>query len=85
MGWQKLPFGRPDYARSLSIYRELISSWQALGNYGALARCLEAIAFCRRAQQHAGQAAQLLGAAESLRERTATSMLTIERAAHELG
>jgi predicted ATPase/class 3 adenylate cyclase len=84
---------RSDFAHALrhggaldeaeALYRETIRSWQHLGSRGAIANQLEGFGFLAVARGDAGRAAQLLGAAESLRERVGAFMLGPERVDYE--
>jgi tetratricopeptide (TPR) repeat protein len=64
--------GRFDEA--LSIYRETIEGWVNFGNRGAVANQLENVAYIAIEQGGLARAAQLLGAAETIRETAGSSM-----------
>ena len=82
-----------DYASAISTYLRVLQEWRSLGNRGAMARCLECIAFSllEQAETRPEQerlsclinAVQLLGAAHSLRETNHSSMQMIEQAEYE--
>jgi tetratricopeptide (TPR) repeat protein len=80
-----------DYDRAIELYREAFGRWQQVGNVGAIARCMECLAFIAAARGEAepGQpslldhAARLLGAAEALREASASPMMPEERTEYE--
>ncbi len=76
-----------DFDRASAMYREMIGRWQQAGNMGAIARCLECLAFIvvargetdpdrERLWHHAGR---LLGAAETLREASGVPMMPEEQ------
>ena len=67
----------------LNIYRELLPKWKDLGHRAAVAHELECIAFILSKKDDIQRAAQLLGAAEALREVIDSSMTTIEQAEYE--
>lgn len=81
------------YEQSIALYRDTIEIWRALGNLGAMARCLECIAFIYRAKAEERPpedrlsslscAAQLLGAAEAIRKENRTPMNPIEQAEYD--
>jgi predicted ATPase/class 3 adenylate cyclase len=56
-----------DYPRALSLFTEVILTWREMGHRGAVARCLESIAFIANAQNQLKRSARLLGAANALR------------------
>lgn len=76
-----------EYDAALKLYREAISEWQQIGNSGAIARCVECVAFVllRQAETQtpperlSERAARLLGAAEKLRETNHAMMMPPER------
>lgn len=57
-----------------ALYRETIRSWQYVGNLGAVANQLERIGFIAIARREAIRGANLLGAAEALRENAEAPM-----------
>jgi predicted ATPase/class 3 adenylate cyclase len=73
-----------------ALFGQCLSEWLALGNQGAVARCLECFGFMARARadRAAGdektallsRMARLCGAAEALRARSGASMIPPERA-----
>ena len=74
-------YGSIDEAEA--AYRETIQEWRRTGNRGAIANQLEAFAFVALARQDGGRAAQLLGAAEALREAAGSPLLGAERPEYE--
>jgi tetratricopeptide (TPR) repeat protein len=82
------------YPEAVQRYLETLSAWQELGNQGAVARCLECLAFIagEQAQSTTGMAEQeallrqtgnLLGTAEALREANASTMTQEERSEYD--
>jgi predicted ATPase/class 3 adenylate cyclase len=77
--------------RAEALYRQLVTRWQQVGNVGAMARCIECLAFVSVARGDAGpnremqwqHAARLLGAAEAQREASASLMMPEERAEYD--
>lgn len=70
------------YDAALKLYREVIAEWRQIGNAGAIARCLECVAFVWfQAESEAlwERAARLLGAAEKLRETIHSKMTAPEQ------
>jgi predicted ATPase/class 3 adenylate cyclase len=67
----------------LNIYRELLPRWKDLGHRAAVAHELECIAFILSKKGDTQRAAQLLGAAEALREVIDSSMTTLEQAEYD--
>ena len=67
----------------LEIYRDLLPKWKDLGHRPAVAHELECIAFILSKKGKTERAAQLLGAAEALREKSDSTMTTIEQAEYE--
>jgi hypothetical protein len=67
----------------LNIYRELLPKWKDLGHRAAVAHELECIAFILSKKGDIQRAAQLLGAAEALREVIDSSMTTLEQAEYD--
>jgi len=63
---------------AMGRYRETIAAWVRLGNRGAVAHQLENIAFIAVAQGGTVRAANLFGAAETLREAAASPMTVTE-------
>ena len=64
-------------------YRQTILGWQRTGNRGAVANQLESLAFTAIAMGDGTRAAQLLGAAETLREASGDPMTVDERAEYD--
>jgi predicted ATPase/class 3 adenylate cyclase len=64
-------------------YRQTIVGWQRTGNRGAVANQLESLAFTAIARGGGTKAAQLLGAAEALRETSGDPMTVDERGEYE--
>lgn len=77
------------YKDADDLYRQVIQNWRDLGNLGAVARCLECLAFIagEQAQTAGGElgqeqlrrAAMLLGAAETIRREQKSGMNPIEQ------
>jgi predicted ATPase len=84
---------RGDLERASSMYRQVLRVWRDVGNYGALARCLECLGFIARARAeiaekdeqiaHLERAALLLGSAEAIRTNYLSSMAAEERPEYE--
>ncbi len=82
-----------DRGEARRLYREVIPLWQQMGHLGGLARTFECIAFTERAEAvqagdseragHLTHAAQLLGAAGTLRASSGAVMLPEERTEYE--
>ena len=80
---------RSDFAHALRIngatdeaiafYRETLHGWQHAGNRGAIANQLESVAFLSLGKGDELRAAQLLAAAEAIREAADARMLAFER------
>jgi tetratricopeptide (TPR) repeat protein len=68
--------GRLDEA--MAVYAETIGGWRRLGNRGAIANQLENVAFLAIERGDPARAARLLGAAEALREASASPMTVNE-------
>jgi hypothetical protein len=62
----------------MAVYAETIRGWRRLGNRGAIANQLENVAFVAIERGDAARAARLLGAAEALREASASPMTVNE-------
>ena len=67
----------------MEIYRELLPKWKDLGHRAAVAHELECIAFILSKKGDSQRPAQLLGAAEAMREVIDSSMTTLEQAEYE--
>ena len=84
---------RSDYAHALrsngatdeavDLYRQTLHGWQHAGNRGAIANQLESVAFLALSREDLLRAAQLLAAAEAIREAADAPMLAFERAEYE--
>jgi tetratricopeptide (TPR) repeat protein len=61
-----------------AVYREAVRGWVRLGNRGAVANILEQSAFIEIDRRHERKAAQLLGAAETIREGARAPMAIYE-------
>lgn len=61
------------------LFRQCVAVWQEFGQRAEIARVLEGIAYIARAQNQPRRAAQLLGAAEALREQIGTPLRDFER------
>jgi predicted ATPase/class 3 adenylate cyclase len=83
---------RADYDRAIALYRGTIAGQQQAGNIGAIARCMECLAFIAAARYAAQpdrewlseHAARLLGAADALRESSSSPMVAEEQAEYDL-
>ena len=84
---------RSDFAHALrsngaadeaaALYRETLHGWQHAGNRGAIANQLESVAFLCVAREDDLRAAQLLAAAEAIREAADAPMLAFERSEYD--
>jgi tetratricopeptide (TPR) repeat protein len=80
-----------NYDQAVALYREMVSRWQQAGNVGAIARCMECLAFVAVARGDGAQdrerlrqhAARLLGAAETLRVASTAPMMPDERSEYD--
>jgi tetratricopeptide (TPR) repeat protein len=79
-----------DFSQAVKTYLETLAEWQELGNHGAVARCLECLAFIAgelaQTETHASRqhdllqrSGVLLGAAEALRKTSGSAMTPNER------
>ena len=66
-----------------TIYRETIQGWERFGNRGAIAHQLESFAYLALERGDAPRTAELLAAADGLREASGAGMLAFERAEHD--
>jgi hypothetical protein len=66
-----------------AAYREVVPEWQRLGHRGAVANLLESFAFLAVERGDPRRAAELLGAAERLRDAAEASMLAPERVEYD--
>ncbi len=57
-----------NYTEAAALYHECLAVWREFGHRGAIARCLECLGFIANAQGEPERAAQLMGAAQTLRE-----------------
>lgn len=73
--------GRREDARP--IYRQAIRTWQDMGARAAVANMLECFAFMARADESPERAAELLGAAEAIRDEIHIDMTPWERREYE--
>ena len=71
------------YDEPLKIYRDLLPKWKDLGHRAAVAHELECIAYILIRKEEPVRAANLLGAAESLRKLIDTPMTRLERIEYE--
>jgi predicted ATPase/class 3 adenylate cyclase len=71
------------FAQAKPLYGETIQEWQKVGHRAAIAHELECFAFIAKAQEDDQRAAQLLGAAEILRENINIPMNPMERPEYE--
>lgn len=91
--WGLVLVARSDFAHALRIngatdeaiglYRETLHGWQHAGNRGAIANQLESVAFLSLGREDDLRAAQLLAAAEAIREAADAPMLAFERAEYD--
>jgi Tetratricopeptide repeat len=72
-----------DDARATALYEESLALYRELGNKHGLAECLEGLAGVAVAQRQLERAAQLLGAAETLRQATGAPLSPGERARYD--
>ena len=56
------------------LYHQVITGWRQVGQFGALARCIECLAFMAHAEGQHTRAIRLLGAADHVRESMQASM-----------
>ena len=68
---------------AVALYRETLHGWQHAGNRGAIANQLESVAFLSLGKRDELRAAQLLAAAEAIREAADAPMLAFERAEYD--
>ena len=68
---------------AVELYRETLHGWQHAGNRGAIANQLESVAFIGVEREDDLRAAQLLAAAEAIREAAEAPMLVFERAEYD--
>lgn len=71
------------YPESLTIYRETIHLWYAIGHLAAVAHELECFAFIAGEQGQSPRATTLLGAAEVIRQESNSPMSSNERTEYE--
>jgi hypothetical protein len=72
------------HEQALSLYRETILTFQDIGHRAAIAHQLECFAFIAADQGNDQRAAQLFGAAETLRNIIEAPMTLLERADYDL-
>lgn len=68
-----------NYSQAMSSYRETLLEWQRIGHRAAVAHQLESVAFIYKVLERTERATQLLGAAETLREKIDIDMTAPER------
>ena len=83
-GLAEIARAEKDYPQAKRIYLDTMEEWRKLGNLGAVARCLECLAFIEgqlagqtvstEQSAHIFQAAKLLGAAETIRQKNNATM-----------
>ena len=83
-GLAEIARAEKDFSQAKRIYLDTIDEWRRLGNLGAVARCLECLAFIEGEQAgqtssteqsfHINRAAKLLGAAETIRQQNGSLM-----------
>jgi non-specific serine/threonine protein kinase len=71
-----------DHAQAGAWYKQSLLAWRQHGHVGGMATALEGLALVRAAEGQASRAAQLLGAAATLRTISGLSVFPSERAAH---
>jgi len=84
---------RGELDRATSMYQEIMGLWYDQGNYGAVARCMECLAFIAHAQalglpnnariQNLKDTTAILGAADAIRQAYNTPMTAFERPEYE--
>jgi predicted ATPase len=79
----KVAYAQGDYPAARSLYTEAITMMYQLEDKGGVPFVLEAFGYLALAEKQPQQAAQLLGAAEALREITGSLLPPISRADHE--
>jgi len=91
----EMAYTREDYPAATHLYQETIQTWQKLGNRGAVARCLECLAFIagKEAEAQDGvpedrldllrKAGILLGAAGSIRQENQSGMTPEEQVEYD--
>jgi hypothetical protein len=82
-----------DLDRATLLYKEIITGWRNVGQYGAMARCLECLAFIGRVRASESEddsralwlarSATLLGSAEIIRREYDSPMNVLERPEYE--
>jgi predicted ATPase len=71
-----------EYAEAKVRYREALAGWRERGLRGAMARCLECLAYIAHAERRDQDAMRLIGAAEALREAAQSRRTAQEEAEH---
>jgi len=71
------------YREAGVLYKGTLKEWQRIGHRAAVAHQLECMAFIARASEQTEKSAQLLGAAEALREKIGAAMTPPEREAYD--
>lgn len=66
-----------------TLYCQTLHAWQHIGNRGAIANQLESVAFLAMAKEDHLRAAQLLAAADAIREQANAPMMAHERAEYD--
>ncbi len=91
----EMAYARGDYPAADQLYEETIQTWQKLGNRGAVARCLECLAFIagKEAESQDGvpearldllrKAGTLLGAAGAVRQESQSGMTPEEQVEYD--
>ena len=65
---------RGEFRDAEPLYHQVITGWRQVGQFGALARCIECLAFMAHAEGQHTRAIRLLGAADHVRESMQASM-----------
>jgi hypothetical protein len=65
---------RGEFRDAEALYHQVIAGWRERGQFGALARCIECLAFIAHAEDKLTRAVRLLGAAAHVRKTTQAPM-----------
>ena len=84
MNWHTFCASTGQLDEPLAAYRDLLPKWKDLGHRAAVAHELECIAYILIRKEEPERAAQLLGAAESLRTLIDAVMTKMEMTEYEL-
>lgn len=82
-----------EYAQAVAIYRRVVPIWREFGNLGAMARCIECLAYIEihrgknfnglEREQTLSRACRLMGAAEAVRQNPEAIMPPFEKAEYQ--